>query len=168
MRITLIAAMAANRTIGLHNDLPWRLPPDVRRFKALTLGHFMIMGRRTFDSIGRRPLPGRPTIVVTRDPAWSAPEVEVAHSLDEALAKVKKDEDEVFVAGGAEIFREAMDRADRIQLTRIEKDFPGDTFFPEIPEEDWEIVGREDHGPTEQIPFAYSFLVLERRKDPSR
>ena len=162
MRITLIAAMAANRSIGLDNRLPWRLPADQRRFKALTLGHSMIMGRRTFDSIGGRPLPGRPTIVVTRDPAWSAPGVEVAHSVDEALAKAQGEE--VFVAGGEEIFRLALSRADLIQLTRIDRDFPGDTFFPEFAEGDWEVVEREDHGPTEKAPFSYSFLVLDRKK----
>ncbi|HYX25623.1 MAG TPA: dihydrofolate reductase [Thermoanaerobaculia bacterium] len=163
MRITLIAAMAANRAIGLDNRLPWRLPADQRRFKELTLGHPMIMGRRTFDSIGGRPLPGRPTVVVTRDPSWSAaPDVGVAHSLDEALAKVHGDE--VFVAGGEEIFRLALPRADRIQLTRIDRDFPGDTFFPEIAQDDWEVVEREDHGPTETTPFSYSFLVLDRKE----
>ncbi|HEX3553693.1 MAG TPA: dihydrofolate reductase [Thermoanaerobaculia bacterium] len=162
MRVTLIAAMAANRTIGLDSRLPWRLPADLRRFKALTLGHTMIMGRRTFDSIGGQPLYGRPTIVVTRNPAWSAPGVEVAHSLDEALAKAQGEE--VFVAGGEEIFRLALPRADRIQLTRIDRDFPGDTFFPECAEDDWQVVEREDHGPTKEAPFSYSFLVLDRKK----
>ena len=166
MRITLIAAMAANRAIGLDNRLPWRLPADQRRFKRLTMGHPMIMGRRTFDSIGGVPLPGRPTIVVTRDPRWSAPGVEVAHSVDEALDRARGDE--VFVAGGEEIFRLALPRADRIQLTRIDQDFPGDTFFPEIDESDWETVEREDHGPTAETPFAYSFLVMDRKKGSSR
>lgn len=165
MRITLIAAMAANRTIGIDNRLPWRLPADQRRFKALTLGHPMIMGRRTFESIGGQPLPGRPTIVVTRDPGWSAPTVQVAHSVDEALDMAKGDE--VFVAGGQEIFRLALRRADRIQLTRIDQDFPGDTFFPEFDENDWEIVEREDHGPTAETPFSYSFLVMDRKRAAS-
>jgi dihydrofolate reductase len=166
MRITLIAAMAANRAIGIDNRLPWRLPADQRRFKRLTMGHPMIMGRRTFDSIGRQPLPGRPTIVVTRDLAWSGPGVEVAHTVDEALAMARGDE--VFVAGGEEIFRLALPRADRLQLTRIDQDFPGDTFFPEIDENDWEIVEREDHGPTAETPFSYSFLVMDRKKGSSR
>ncbi|MFY9826092.1 MAG: dihydrofolate reductase [Thermoanaerobaculia bacterium] len=169
MRITLIAAMAANRAIGIDNRLPWRLPADQRRFKALTMGHPMIMGRRTFDSIGGQPLPGRPTIVVTRDPGWSAPGVEVAHSVDEALDRTQGAQgDEVFVAGGEEIFRLALKRADRIQLTRIDKDFPGDTFFPEIGEDDWEVVEREDHGPTAETPFSYSFLVMDRRRAGAR
>lgn len=165
MRITLIAAMAANRAIGIDNRLPWRLPADQQRFKKLTLGHPMIMGRRTFDSIGGLPLPGRPTIVVTRDPRWSGPGVKVAHSVDEALAMTQGDE--VFVAGGEEIFRQALKRADRIQLTRIDKDFPGDTFFPEIDPDEWETVEREDHAPTGETPFSYSFLVMDR-KQPSQ
>jgi dihydrofolate reductase len=166
MRITLIAAMGANRTIGLNGDLPWRLPADLKRFKALTHGHPMIMGRRTFDSIGGAPLPGRWTVVLTRDRSWSAPGVQVAHTLDEALAlAAATGDDEVFVAGGEDIFRLALDRADRIQLTRIEHDFPGDTFFPEFDESQWQVVEREDHGPTDEAPFSYSFLVLDRRKD---
>jgi len=166
MRITLIAAMAANRAIGIDNRLPWRLPADQRRFKKLTLGHPMIMGRRTFDSIGGVPLPGRPTIVVTRDPAWSGPGVQAARSVDEALAMAQGDE--VFVAGGEAIFRQALERADRIQLTRIDQDFPGDTFFPEIDADDWQIVEREDHGPTAETPFSYSFLVMDRKRPGSR
>jgi dihydrofolate reductase len=166
MRITLIAAMAANRAIGIDNRLPWRLPADQRRFKKLTLGHPMIMGRRTFDSIGGLPLPGRPTIVVTRDPGWSGRDVKVAHSVDEALNLAQGDE--VFVAGGEEIFRQAFKRADRIQLTRIDQDFPGDTFFPEVDADDWEIVEQEDHSPTAETPFSYSFLVMDRKWPGSR
>jgi dihydrofolate reductase len=170
MRITLIAAMGANRVIGLDGDLPWRLPADLKRFKALTHGHPMIMGRRTFDSIGGSPLPGRWTVVLTRDRSWSAPGVEVAHTLDEALAlAVATGDDEVFVAGGEDVFRLALDRADRIQLTRIDRDFPGDTFFPEFDESQWQVVEREDYlpsgGPSDEAPFSYSFLVLDRRKD---
>ena len=166
MRITLIAAMGANRVIGLDGDLPWRLPADMKRFKALTHGHPMIMGRRTFDSIGGAPLPGRWTVVLTRDRSWSAPGVQVAHTLDEALALADATGDgEVFVAGGEDVFRLALDRADRIQLTRIDREFPGDTFFPEFDEAGWKVVEREDHGPSDEAPFSYSFLVLDRRKD---
>ena len=168
MRITLIAARAANRAIGLDGDLPWRLPADLKRFKALTHGHPMIMGRKTFDSIGGSPLPGRWTVVLTRDPDWSAPGVEVAHTLDEALAMAQATGDsEVFVAGGEDVFRRALDRADRLQLTRIHRDFPGDTFFPEFDESRWREVEREDHGPTDAAPFSYSFVVLDRERDDS-
>jgi len=158
-RISLIAAHSANRVIGLDNGLPWRLPPDTRRFKRLTVGHTMIMGRKTFDSIGR-PLPGRINIVVTRDAGWSAPGVLVAHSVDEALEMAG--DCEIFVAGGAEIYRQTLDRADRLQITRIDRDFEGDTFFPEIDPADWRLVSREDHPATPEIPFSYSFLVYDR------
>jgi dihydrofolate reductase len=173
MRITLIAAMAANRAIGLGGGLPWRLPADMKRFKALTPGHPMVMGRKTFESIGGSPLPGRWTVVLTRDRSWSAPGVEVAHTIDEALAMAiamaeSTGDGEVFVAGGEDVFRLALDRADRIQLTRIDRDFPGDTFFPEFDEAQWRVVEREDHGPTDAAPFSYSFLVMDRRKEDSR
>jgi dihydrofolate reductase len=160
MRVSLIAAMAKNRAIGIANGLPWRLPADQRYFKAKTMGHTLIMGRRTFESIGQRPLPGRKTIVVSRRPDYAPVGVEVARSLEEALAKAEGEE--VFVAGGQGIFREALARAHRLYLTRIEQDFPGDTFFPEYDETAWHLVGRERHEATAEIPFAYSFEVWER------
>ncbi len=148
-RISLIAAMARNRSIGIDNGLPWHLPADLKRFKALTLGHPMVIGRRTYDSVGHA-LPGRTTIVV--------------RTLDEALdAAVKLDSEEVFVGGGQEIFRLAFDRADRIYLTVLDRDFPGDTFFPEFDESAWRIVEREDHPATEARPYAFSFLTYEKR-----
>lgn len=164
MRVTLIAAMAANRTIGLDNRLPWRLPHDQRRFKRLTLGHDVVMGRKTFDSI-RKPLPGRRNLVVTRQEDWSAPGVVVVHSVDEALEKACGDE--VFVVGGAEIYRQALPRADRIQLTLIDRAFPGDTFFPDFDPADWRLVEREDHPATDGIP-SYSFLVYDREGKAGR
>jgi dihydrofolate reductase len=164
MRISLIAAMAANRAIGLDNGLPWHLPEDLRRFKRLTMGHVMIMGRRTFDSIGKRPLPGRPTIVITRQEGYAAPGVTVAHSVDEALALAQGDE--VFVAGGEEIFRLTIGRADRLYLTRIHAELPGDTWFPEFDEREWRLVEREDREPAGEVPFAYSFLTYDRDARP--
>jgi dihydrofolate reductase len=161
MRVSLIAALASNRAIGLDNDLPWRLPADQRYFKAKTLGHTLIMGRRTFESIGERALPGRRTIVVSRRQDYAPPGVEVARSVDEALARASGDE--VFVAGGEEIFREALARADRLYLTRIERDFPGDTFFPAFDESAWRLTASERHEPTAETPFAYSFEIWERR-----
>ena len=161
-RISLIAAMARNRSIGIDNRLPWHLPADLKRFKALTMGHPMVIGRRTYDSVGRA-LPGRTTIVVTRQPGWTAPGVIVAHTLDEALDEaVRLDDAEVFVGGGQEIFRLALDRADRIYLTVIDRDFPGDTFFPEFDELRWRIVEREEHPPTEARPYAFSFVTYEK------
>jgi dihydrofolate reductase len=164
-RITLIAAMARNRTIGVDNHLPWRLPADLKRFMALTTGHAMVMGRRTFDSIGG-PLPWRTTVVITRQPGYTHEGVLVAHSLEESLARAQEagEAEEIFVAGGEEIFRLAFDHglADRIQLTRIDQDFAGDTFFPEFDESQWRLVEREDHAATPTVPFAFSFLVYDR------
>ena len=160
MKVSLIAAMAKNRTIGLDNALPWHLPADQRYFKAKTMGHSLVMGRRTFESIGERPLPGRKTIVVSRRRDYAPPGVEVARSLDEALARAEGEE--VFVAGGEEIFREALPRAHRLYLTRIERDFPGDTFFPEFDESAWRLLDRERHEATTEIPFAYSFEIWEK------
>jgi dihydrofolate reductase len=167
MRVSLIAAMAANRVIGQTIDgmhgLPWHLPADLRRFKAVTMGHTLIMGRKTYDSVGR-PLPGRRTIVVTRQPGWSAAGVAVAHSLCEALQTAAAEGiDEVFVAGGGEIFREALPHADRIHLTRIARDFPGDVFFPELDATAWRIVEQEHHEASDETPYAFTFEVLDRR-----
>jgi dihydrofolate reductase len=160
-RISLIAAMAANRSIGIDGRLPWHLPADLKHFKALTMGHTMVMGRKTYESISAGPLPGRSTIVITHQAGYSPPGVRVAHSLDEALALAEGEE--VFVAGGEEIFRLALDqgRADRMYLTRIEKDYPGDTFFPEFDESAWKVVEREDFPATERNP-AFTFLTLDR------
>lgn len=158
----MIAAMGSNRAIGIDGGLPWRLPADLRRFKALTMGHTLVMGRKTFESVGR-PLPGRTTIVVTRREDYAPEGVLVAHSIAEALARAKGDKvDEVFVAGGEEIFRQALEGADRMHLTRIEKDFPGDTFFPDFDESAWRLVEREDHEATAETPFAYGFRVYDR------
>lgn len=163
MKISLIAAMARNRVIGLDNGLPWHLPADLRRFKQLTMGHMMLLGRKTFDSIGRRPLPGRPLIVITRQ-ALDEPEgVRVARSVQEGLDLARESgETELFVAGGEEIYRQTLPVADRLQLTRIEEDIPGDAYFPEFDETEWRLVEREDHEPTAEVPFAWSFQVYDR------
>jgi dihydrofolate reductase len=161
MRTSLIAAMARNRVIGRDNRVPWRLPADLRRFKQLTMGHILIVGRKTFDSIGCRPLPGRRMVVVTRQEGYAPEGVLVARSIEEALA-LGRGADEVFVAGGAEIYRQSLPVADRLQLTLIEEDFPGDVYFPEFDPADWRLVEREDHGPTDDVPFSWSFQVLDR------
>jgi dihydrofolate reductase len=165
-RVSLIAALAANRAIGRGGQLPWHLPPDLARFKRLTLGHTLLMGRKTFDSFGR-PLPGRPIVVVTRNPAWPAPPgVSVARTVDEGLAIAAGPE--VFVAGGAEIYRAALPRADRLYLTFLEQEFAGDTFFPEVDWKDWRLVEDERHGPGEGAPFPYRFATYERRRERPR
>ena len=157
MTLSLIAAMARNRGIGCKGQLPWKLSEDLRRFKAITMGHVLLMGRTTFDSIGRA-LPGRRTIVVTRQPAWSAPGVEVAHSIDAALEKAAGDE--VFVAGGGEIYAQTIDRADRLYLTLIDRDVEADAFFPEFDQSAFAVVEREPHA---QAPLPFEFVTLRRK-----
>jgi dihydrofolate reductase len=162
MRVSLIAAMARNRVIGRDNRLPWRLPPDLRRFKQLTMGHTLLVGRKTFESIGR-PLPGRTMLVASRQEDYRPQGVQVVRSVQEALDVAREGgETELFVAGGAEIYRQTLPVADRLHLTRIEEDVPGDAYFPEYDETRWRLVDREDHGPTEEVPFAWSFQVYER------
>ena len=158
--------MAENRVIGRDNALPWRLPGDLRFFKRTTLGKPVVMGRRTFESIGR-PLPGRDNVVVTRDPAFSAPGVEVAHSLDEALATARsaarrRQAAEVMVIGGASLYEEALPLAERLYLTLVRAAVPGDTYFPEIDWRQWREFEREDHRADAENPFDYSFLVFTR------
>jgi dihydrofolate reductase len=163
-KISLIAAMAANRVIGRHNRLPWHLPADLKRFKRLTLGHTLIMGRKTFESIGR-PLPGRSTVVVTRQTDYAPPGVQVAHSVQEALSLAEVEE--VFIAGGAELFAETLPLADRLHLTLIEKDFEGDTFFPDFDPAEWRLVEEERHEPDEtdaEVPYGYTFQIHDRRR----
>ncbi|WP_269532517.1 dihydrofolate reductase [Chitinimonas sp. BJYL2] len=157
-KLSLIAALARNGTVGINNTLPWHLPDDLKYFKATTSGHPIIMGRKTYDSIGR-PLPGRHNIVVTRDPAWHADGVTVVHSIDEAITAAGK-ANEVFLIGGATLYAEALPRADRLYLTEIEAEVEGDAFFPAWPREQFTELRREHR---ESADFAYSFVVYERR-----
>jgi dihydrofolate reductase len=145
--INIIAAVAENGVIGAGNQLLWRLSDDLKRFKALTMGHTLVMGRKTFDSIGR-PLPGRKTIVITRDRAWRREGVTTVHSLDEALG-----EGEIFVAGGGEIYAQAMARADRLYITHVKSSFDGDTRFPPIDPQIWRAVEREPHDGFEFVTY---------------
>lgn len=154
--------MAANRVIGRDGALPWRLPADLKRFKQLTMGHALIVGRKTWESIGR-PLPGRTMIVVTRQPGYQAEGTRVVHSVDEALRLAREvSPGEAFVAGGAELYRETLPLADRLHLTRIERDFPGDTRFPEFDESQWRQVDEERHEASAGTPFAYTFQIFDR------
>lgn len=142
-RITLLAAIGRNLVIGRGGSMPWHLPEDLAHFKHTTMGHTLVMGRKTFDSIGRA-LPGRRTIVVTRNPSWSHPDVETAHSLADALA-LAGPADEVFVVGGGEVYGEAMPFAQQMLLTEVPDAPEGDTFFPEWVVQDWREVDREHH-----------------------
>ncbi len=161
MRVSLIVAVARNGVIGNKNRLPWKLPADLKRFKTLTMGHPVIMGRKTYESIGKA-LPGRTNIVVTRQAGYRAEGCLVADSLEHGLALARSDE-EVFVIGGAEIFQQAIPRADRIYLTQINQEFEGDTRLPALDRAIWHEAAREDHPSGPGTPLAYSFLTLERR-----
>jgi dihydrofolate reductase len=142
MTVILIAAVGANGVIGRDNDLPWRIREDLLHFKALTLGHTLVMGRKTYDSIGR-PLPGRRTVVVTRQLDWSVDGVEVAHDLDDAL-KLASGND-LYVAGGGEIYRQALPYADRLELTEVDRSPDGDVTFPAFDRTDWRETARTQH-----------------------
>ena len=155
MSIVLIAALAANRVIGRGNQLPWRIPGDLPRFKALTLGQTLVMGRKTFESIGR-PLPGRQTVVITRNRHFTASGVRIAHDLPAALAQVTTAE--TFVAGGGEIYAQALPMAEALQLTEIDADFEGDAYAPRFGPQ-WQEVRREAH--TAASGLAFSFVTYQ-------
>ena len=165
MKLSLIVAVSSNGVIGREGRLPWRLSADLRRFKSLTMGHVLIMGRKTWESIGR-PLPGRRIFVLTRQEEYriDAEGVGVAHSLDELLGQLAADE-EVFVAGGAEIYRLAAPRASKIYLTRVHALVEGDTVFPEPDSDAWECISSEDHRADEKNEWDYSFLCYRRRRE---
>ncbi len=159
-RISLIAALARNRVIGREGALPWNLPEDLRRFKALTLGHPILMGRRTWESIGR-PLPGRRNVVITRQAGYTAPGAEVFHDLDAALAAVTG-VPEVFVIGGGEVYAAALPIADRLHLTELHDDVEGDARFPPFDPAQWAQSSREPR--VAPGGLRYDFVVYDRRK----
>ncbi len=165
LTLSLIVAMDRNRVIGFDNALPWHLPEDLKYFKSVTMGKPIIMGRKTFESIGR-PLPGRLNIVITRNTGWQHPGVVVAHSLSEALALAasappSREAGEVMVIGGEQIYRSAIEKASRLYITRVDTEVKGDAFFPEITEDCWREVKCQQ--PAQQGETPYCFQVLERR-----
>jgi len=160
-RITLVAAVARNGVIGRAGRLPWRLPADLRRFRAVTWGHPIVMGRRTWESIGR-PLAGRRNIVVTRRPDYRAPGAEVVGSPEAALAAAA-DAGEVMVIGGGELYAAFLPLAGRILLTEVDAEPEGDARFPDLDPTEWEEVAREAHAPDAENPLPYAFVELRRR-----
>jgi dihydrofolate reductase len=166
--IALIVAMSTNNCIGKDNKMPWHLPEDLKRFKALTLGHPVIMGRKTYESILSylgKPLPDRKSIVLTRSKISTENDVEIKESIDEAIAVAQKtaaknDLNEIFIIGGAEIFKQTLPMANRLYLTRIHQTIDGDAFFPALKEKDWLTMERTDY--LEPVP--HSFIRLERQK----
>jgi dihydrofolate reductase len=156
-RISIIVAMANNRVIGADNRIPWHLPDDLKMFKRLTMGHHIVMGRKTYESIGRL-LPGRTTVIVTRQRDYAVAGAIVAHSLHDAINAAARD-DEIFVIGGAELFREALPIADRMHLSLVDAQPEGDTWMPEFDSTEWTEVSREEKP-------GYRYLVLERTRRP--
>ncbi len=160
MKVSMIVAVSANNVIGANAGLPWRLQEDLRRFKEITMGKPMIMGRLTFESIGKA-LPGRRSIVITRQVDYQREGIEVVTTPDAAL-ELAGDVDEVMIIGGGEVYEQFLPITDRIYLTRIHAEFDGDTFFPEINEDEWQIVSSEPLPPNDERPFSISFQTLER------
>lgn len=158
-RVYLVAAVAANGVIGAGGKLPWRLPEDLRHFKALTLGHPVIMGRRTWESLALRPLPGRENIVVTRSPGYEAPGAHVAASLEAALA-LCAGEAVAFVIGGGELYQAALPLADGLVLTEIGRDYPGDALFPQFDRAAWRETQRQPQTGADGLRF--DFVLYER------
>lgn len=160
--ISLIVAADENNVIGHNNHLPWHLPADMKYFKNKTWGSPVVMGRKTFESLGK-PLPGRTNIVITRNATWAFEKVQVAHSLAEAIAKGQATgAAEIFVIGGAELFQMVMQQADRIYLTRIHHHFEGDAFFPPMATGNWHLVKQHSYEPDEKNRYPYTFEVWER------
>lgn len=159
MKISLIVAMASNRAIGLNGQMPWHLSADLKRFKQITLGSPVLMGRKTYEAIGR-PLPGRENLIISRNADYQVPGCRVFGDIDAALAAVA-DRSEIFVIGGATLYEAMMSQADYLYLTLINEAFAGDTFFPEIDFKQWREIGREDVDNDQTVDFSYSFLKLE-------
>jgi dihydrofolate reductase len=163
MILSLLVAVSANHVIGKDNQLPWHLPDDLKYFKNLTWGMPILMGRKTFDSIGK-PLPGRKSIVITRNADWKHEDVEVVHSIDEAVRKAESyGVKEIFVIGGAEIFKTSLANANRVYLTRIHQDFEGDVFFPEVSEKDWQLTSARFCRADEKNRYDHTYQVWERK-----
>lgn len=161
-RVAIIVAMAGNRTIGINNRLPWHIPADLKRFKSLTMGHHLIMGRKTFDSIGKL-LPGRTTVVVTRNHALRIEGCIMAHSLEDAISACAGD-DEIFIVGGAELYALAMPLVDTIYLTEIRQDVAGDAHFPEFDKKLWQELAREQCSQETPQALEYHFVTYGRKE----
>lgn len=159
---SIMVARSDNHVIGKNNQLPWRMPADLRYFKQTTMGHYCIMGRKTFESVDN-PLPGRTNVIITRQPEYHAEDCLVVHDLDEAFRQGEAQaQAEIFVLGGAEIYKQALDVVDRIYLTEIKTTVDGDTFFPPIDSMQWKETKREEHSADEKNPYDYAFVVLEK------
>jgi dihydrofolate reductase len=164
MRVSIIAAMSENGVIGRGGRLPWHLADDLKRFKRLTMGHMLVMGRKTWESIGR-PLPGRRMVVISRQPNYRPDGAQVVPSLDAALAIAESTgDDEAFIIGGAEIYRLALPRANRLYLTRVHANIAGDTYFPDVNWKNWQRIAVEEHGSDGNNEYPFSFETYDLAK----
>ncbi|MCF6137327.1 dihydrofolate reductase [Pseudalkalibacillus berkeleyi] len=159
--ISLLFAMGSNRVIGKDNDLPWHLPEDLKWFKKVSTGHTIIMGRKTYESIGK-PLPNRKNVIVTTDQSYEAEGCVVTHSIEEAL---QQSGDEKVVIGGTQIFKQVLDQTDRIYMTYIDEEFEGDTFFPELDDSNWILKSKEKGIKDEKNPYDYYFMIYDRKSN---
>ena len=161
--ISIIVAIAQNNAIGKNNDLLWHLPEDLKRFKKLTTGHTIVMGKKTFESLPRRPLPNRRSIVITDIPGEKIDGCEMAYSIEEAIDKCDT-ENENFIIGGGSVYSQFLPYANKLYITKVFKDFEADIFFPEINYDDWELLSSEDFPPTESNDFAYAYTIYKKIK----
>ncbi len=157
---SIIVAVSENNVIGKENGLPWKLSADLKRLKALTMGHHILMGRKTWESLGK-PLPGRTNVVITTQKDYSAPGATVVNSLEEALT-VSGGDNEIFIFGGAEIFKKALPWVNKVYLTRVHAKIDGDAFFPKLELLEWKIVDIHDYKADEKNEYDYSFITMER------
>jgi len=165
LRLSLLVAMAKNRVIGRDNKLPWHLPADLKHFKFLTMGQTIVMGRKTYESIGK-PLPGRVNIIITRQAGYEVPGATVVSSIDDALLmceKIRSINGENFIIGGEELYRQTLKICQRIYITEIQRDFEGDVYFPEVDPNEWEETQRDKHISENDTNLEYHFVVLDRK-----
>ena len=162
MMISLIWAMADDRVIGIENRLPWKLPADMKWFRLHTLGKPIVMGRKTFESFGGKPLPQRTNIVITKDKSYQVEGIVVVHSIEDAL-KAAGSVDEVMIIGGMSFYKQMLPQADTLYMTLIHESFEGDAWFPEFDMSEWQEASREDHQPDEKNAHAYSFVTMQRK-----
>lgn len=162
MTLSIITAVSQNNIIGGQNTLLWNLPADMKHFKDMTTGHTIVMGRKTFESIGR-PLPNRRNIVVTKNVDYKAEGAEIYHSIDKALENLKNLDEEIFIIGGGEIYRQTFNIADKLYVTKIDQDFEGDTSFPDIDESMWKKISEENHEPDEKNNLSFSFIAYNKK-----
>ncbi|WP_226666745.1 dihydrofolate reductase [Metabacillus litoralis] len=160
--ISLIVAMDEKHLIGKNNELPWRLPQDLAYFKRITMNHKIVMGRKTYESIGK-PLPGRENIILTRDPSYQIEGCKILHSIDDILDLARNTDENVFVIGGAEIFKEVLPYSDRLYITHIHHEFEGDTYFPKLESSEWESVSTQHGVKDDRNPYEFDFVVYEKK-----